>query len=77
MSPIWASGVKSKRQFCDVIIATTGSGSVSVKIPPHTGPATLMFDLHNRFTVVAGVVDPGQAFVNTRRWRRSCGRTDK
>ncbi len=56
-------GVKSKRQFCDVMIAATGSGSVSVKIPPRTGPATVMFDLHNRFTVMAGVVDPGQAFV--------------
>jgi hypothetical protein len=56
-------GVKSRRQFCDVIIATAGADSVSVTIPPHTGPATLMFDLHNRFTVAAGVVDPAQAYV--------------
>jgi hypothetical protein len=57
------AGVKSKRPFCDVIIAATGAESVTVTIPPHTGPATLMFDLHNRFTVGAGVIDPAQAYV--------------
>ena len=56
-------GVKSSRKFCDVIIATNAAESVAMAIPPHTGAATLMFDLHNRFTVQAGVVDPEQAFV--------------
>ena len=56
-------GVKSNRQFCDVIIATKAEESVAMAIPPHTGAATLMFDLHNRFTVQAGVTDPEQAFV--------------
>ena len=56
-------GVKSQRQFCDVMIAKTGAESVAVKIPPRTGPATVMFDLHNRFTVGVGNVDPGQAYV--------------
>jgi hypothetical protein len=56
-------GIKSKRQFCDVIITTNPAESVAVTIPPHTGPATLLFDLHNRFTVAAGVADPAQAYV--------------
>ena len=31
-------------------------------IPAHTGTATLMFDLHNRFTAPATATDPAQAF---------------
>ncbi|HEX5069140.1 MAG TPA: hypothetical protein VFV78_02905 [Vicinamibacterales bacterium] len=56
-------GVASKRHFCDVIVASVAADSVSVAIPPHTGTATLMFDLHNRFTVPAGTVDPFQSFT--------------
>jgi len=57
------SGVASRRRFCDVIIASVAADSVSVTIPPHTGTATLSFDLHNRFTVPAGAIDPSQVFV--------------
>jgi len=56
-------GVASHRHFCDVIVASVAADSVSVPIPPHTGAATLMFDLHNRFTVPAGQVEPSQAFT--------------
>jgi hypothetical protein len=56
-------GVASRRRFCDVMVATGGADSILVTIPPHTGTATLMFDLHNRFNVPAGQVDPAQAFV--------------
>jgi hypothetical protein len=49
-------GVKSKRRFCDVVIASAPADSVAITIPAHAGTATLLFDLHNRFTVpvVAG-----------------------
>jgi hypothetical protein len=56
-------GAATRRRFCDVIVATVAADSVSVTIPPHTGTATLAFDLHNRFQVPAGAVDPAQAFV--------------
>ena len=56
-------GVASKRHFCDVVVASVAADSVSVPIPPHTGTATLMFDLHNRFTVPAGQIEPSQAFT--------------
>jgi len=56
-------GVASKRHFCDVVVASVAADSVSVPIPPHTGTATLMFDLHNRFTVPAGQLEPSQAFT--------------
>ena len=57
------TGVESRRRFCDVIVASVAADSVSVAIPPHTGAATLSFDLHNRFTVPAGQVGAGQAFT--------------
>ena len=57
------NGVASRRRFCEVTVATVPTGSVSVTIPAHTGPATLMFDLHNRFMVPATPLDPGLAFV--------------
>jgi len=56
-------GVASRRHFCDVVVASVAAQSVSVPIPPHTGGATLMFDLHNRFTVPAGQVEPSQGFM--------------
>jgi hypothetical protein len=57
-------GAKTKRRFCDVIIASTPAESVSVALPPHNGAATLMFDLHNRFDVPAATAEPAQAFVS-------------
>ena len=56
------SGVKSKREFCDVMIATEPLRSVSVDIPAHTGPATLLFDLHAHFNVPPTATEPAQAF---------------
>ena len=34
-----------------------------MSIPPHSGPATLMFDLHNRFTVPASGTPAGEWFM--------------
>src|SRR5262245_51602856 len=55
--------IKTKRKFCDVVIATSGDGSVSMTIPAHVGAATLMFDLHNRFLVPVVTLDPSIAFT--------------
>ena len=57
------TGVKTKRRFCDVVIASTARESVSIAIPPHAGTAALMFDLHNRFTVPPAGADPAQSFA--------------
>ena len=56
------SGVASKRRFCDVVIASAAARSVTIPIPARTGTATLMFDLHNRFTV-SNQTDVAQAFA--------------
>jgi len=57
------TGVKSRRTFCDVLVANTPAGSVMMTIPRHIGAATLHFDLHNRFTVPALAVPPLLAFA--------------
>ncbi len=44
-------GVKTKRSFCDVTIGTDPAAGIVMRIPPHTGPTTLRFDLHNRFNI--------------------------
>src|SRR5262249_50254477 len=40
-------GVKTKISFCEVLAGRDPLGGVLVKLPPHRGPATLTFDLHN------------------------------
>jgi hypothetical protein len=57
------TGVSTKRPFCDVLIATAPDDSVSMAVPPHSGTATLLFDLHNRFAVPALSVPPVLAFA--------------
>jgi len=46
-SPL-GTGVSSKRQFCDVPIGRAPADGIAIKLPPHKGPAALLFDLHNR-----------------------------
>jgi hypothetical protein len=41
-------GVATKLSFCDVMTGRDPSGGVLIPIPPHKGPVTLTFDLHNR-----------------------------
>ena len=55
-------GVKSKRRFCDVLAGRDPAGGVLVKIPPHRGPVTLSFELHNRHTYSEDLVKAKTAF---------------
>ena len=43
-------GVTTKQEFCDVMAGRDPLAGVIIKIPPHKGPVTLTFDLHNRHT---------------------------
>ena len=43
-------GVKTKASFCEVMAGRDPAGGVVIDIPPHKGPATLSFDLHNLHT---------------------------
>lgn len=47
---ILGEGVQTQLTYCDVPIALDPAEGVIVTVPPHTGQATLMFDLHNRHT---------------------------
>jgi hypothetical protein len=40
-------GVRTKLSFCEVLAGRNPTEGVLIKIPPHRGPATLTFDLHN------------------------------
>jgi hypothetical protein len=43
-------GVTTHQKFCDVLTGRDPSAGVRIKFPPHSGPVTLTFDLHNRHT---------------------------
>jgi hypothetical protein len=43
-------GVRTKASFCEVMAGRDPAGGVVIQVPPHKGPATLTFDLHNLHT---------------------------
>lgn len=49
-------GVATRRRFCDVLVGREPSEGIVVTIPPHRGPVTLSFELHNRHTYSAELV---------------------
>jgi hypothetical protein len=48
-SPLGA-GVKTKHEYCDVLTGRDPKEGILIKLPPHRGPVTLRFNLHNRHT---------------------------
>ena len=48
-SPL-GTGVKTKREYCDVLTGRDPKEGILIKLPPHRGPVTLRFNLHNRHT---------------------------
>ena len=46
-------GARTKRVFCDVLIASHADGGVMLQLPRRTGRARLVFDLHTRHTYSA------------------------
>lgn len=55
-------GVATGRRFCDVLTGRDPSEGVLVAIPPHRGPVTMMFQLHNRHTYSAELVKQKLAY---------------
>lgn len=55
-------GVKTKRRFCDVLTGRDPEQGILIAIPPHRGPMTLSFELHNRHTYSEALVREKQAF---------------
>jgi hypothetical protein len=55
-------GLKTKRRFCDVLTGRDPEQGILVAIPPHRGPVTISFELHNRHTYSQELVKEKQAF---------------
>ena len=55
-------GVATGRRFCDVLTARDPKDGILVTVPPHKGPVTMMFELHNRHTYSAELVKQKQAY---------------
>jgi hypothetical protein len=55
-------GVQTRRSFCDVLTGRDVAGGIIIKLPPHTGPVTLTFDLHNRHTYSEELIKSGRAY---------------
>jgi hypothetical protein len=59
---VLGEGVRTKRQFCDVMIGRDPAGGILITLPPHAGTVTLTFDLHNRHTFSEELVRTGKAY---------------
>ena len=59
---VLGDGVTTKRSFCDVQTGRDPAGGIVIALPPHTGPVTLTFDLHNRHTYSEELVKTNRAY---------------
>src|SRR5687767_10089832 len=57
------TGVRTAASFCFVLAGSEPAKGVLVGIPRHAGPATLMFDLHNRHTYSEEDIRAGRGFT--------------
>jgi hypothetical protein len=57
-------GVKTQRNFCDVLTGRDPQEGAIIKLPPHRGALTLTFDLHNRHTYSEDEVRMKKAFAS-------------
>jgi hypothetical protein len=55
-------GVRTDVLFCDVQIGRDPAGGIVIPFPPHRGPVTLSFDLHNRHTYSEEQIKANRAY---------------
>lgn len=58
------TGARTKASFCFVLAGRDPAAGVIVEIPPHTGEASLIFNLHNRHTYSESEVKAGRGFAS-------------
>ncbi len=56
-------GTTTKLSFCDVMTGRDPAAGILIAIPPHKGPVTLTFDLHNRHTYSEEQVKANRAYA--------------
>lgn len=59
---VLGAGVRTNRMFCDVLTGRDPTDGIIIQLPPHTGPVTLSFDLHNRHTYSEELVKANRAY---------------
>lgn len=57
-------GVNTRIAFCDVLSSRVPADGALITLPPHRGPVTLTFDLHNRHTYSEEQVKANRAFAH-------------
>ncbi len=57
------TGAHTKAQYCFVLAGRDPAEGVIVPLPRHAGPATLLFDLHNRHTYSEEEVKAGRGYA--------------
>ena len=60
---VFGAGVATGRMFCDILTGRDPAGGILAKFPPHHGPLTLRFDLHNRHTYSEEEVKAKRAYT--------------
>jgi hypothetical protein len=60
---VLGDGVQTNRTYCDVQIGSDPAAGIIVTLPPHSGQATLTFDLHNRHTYSEELVKATRAYT--------------
>jgi len=55
-------GVRTRRPFCDVLTGRDPAAGIIIELPPHTGPVTLTFELHNRHTYSEELIKTNRAY---------------
>jgi hypothetical protein len=56
------AGVTTGRAFCDVLTGRDPAAGIIITLPPHTGPVTLTFDLHNRHMYSEELIKANRAY---------------
>jgi len=56
------AGVSTSRTYCDVLTGRSYADGIIIDLPPHTGPVTLTFDLHNRHTYSEELVKANRGY---------------
>jgi hypothetical protein len=56
-------GIRTRLIYCDIMTGRNPAEGIRVRIPPHTGPATLSFTLHNRHLYSEELMRAGKGFA--------------
>jgi hypothetical protein len=60
---VLGQGTATGRTFCDILSGVDPAAGAIIRVPPHTGTATVLFDLHNRHMYSAELVASGRAYT--------------